>query len=53
MIVNMKLNEDENKTMYKENFLLPREHLMSLSIMKKEHAKFLDKMENSVWKKIK
>ena len=50
----MKLNEDENKTMYKENFLLPREHLMSLSSYeKKEHAKFLDKMENSVWKKIK
>ena len=49
----VKLNVNENIAKYKKSFLLPRDHLMSLSnYEKQEHEKFLEKMENSMWKKI-
>ncbi len=47
------LKENEDITKYKKSFLLPRDHLMKLSnYEKKVHEEFLEKMENSMWKKI-
>ena len=46
-----KLNEDENISSYKNNFLIPRNRLMNLSDHeKKEHENFINEMKNPIWK---
>ncbi len=46
-----KLNEDENISSYKNNFLIPRNRLMNLSDHeKKEHKNFINEMKNPIWK---
>ena len=45
------LNEDENISSYKNNFLIPRNRLMNLSDHeKKEHENFINEMKNPIWK---
>ena len=49
-----KLNENENINHHKNNFSIPRNKLMNLSDNeKKEHENFINKMKNSIWKRVK
>ena len=50
----IKINENGDVNKYRNSFLTPRNRLMNLTNHeKKEHDKFLEKMKNPIWKKIK